>query len=207
MKKILLLSMSLVLTTYIFAQDITGDWKGLLKVGATQLHLVFHVTKTASGLTSTMDSPDQGANGIPLDKTSFDNMTLTFELSMVKISYTGTIDNAGVINGTFNQSGLSFPLILSKSNDAPVLSSPKIEPKEPTDPNDITGEWNGKLKVSGMQLRLVFHVSKAENAYSATMDSPDQGAKNLPMSKVKFEDNTLTLEMASAGIEYVGKLD
>jgi len=154
-----------------------------------------------------MDSPDQGANGIPLDKTSFDNKTLTFELSMAKISYTGTIDNAGVISGTFNQSGLSFPLVLSKSNDAPVLSSPKIEPKEPTDPNDITGEWNGKLKVSGMQLRLVFHISKAENAYSATMDSPDQGAKNLPMSKAKFENNTLTVEMASAGIEYVGKLD
>ena len=207
MKKIFLLSMSLILTTYIFAQDITGDWKGLLKVGATQLHLVFHVTKTTSGLTTSMDSPDQGANGIPLDKTSFDNKTLTFELSMAKISYTGTIDNAGVISGTFNQSGLSFPLVLSKSNDAPVLSSPKTEPKEPTDPNDITGEWNGKLKVSGMQLRLVFHISKAENAYSATMDSPDQGAKNLPMSKAKFENNTLTVEMASAGIEYVGKLD
>jgi len=94
MKKIFLLSMSLILTTYIFAQDITGDWKGLLKVGATQLHLVFHVTKTTSGLTTSMDSPDQGANGIPLDKTSFDNKTLTFELSMAKISYTGTIDNA-----------------------------------------------------------------------------------------------------------------
>jgi len=203
MKKILLITMSLMITTFIFAQDITGDWKGLLKVGNTQLNLIFHISKTATGLTTTMDSPDQGAKGIPLDITTFENKALTFEMVAAKVSYTGKLENA-VITGTFNQNGLSFPLVLTRTEAAPVPVTIKIEP---TGPNDITGDWNGKLKVGGMQLRLVFHVSKAENAYSATMDSPDQGAKGLPMSKTKFENNTLTVEMASAGIEYVGKLD
>jgi len=203
MKKILLITISLMITTFIFAQDITGDWKGLLKVGNTQLNLIFHISKTATGLTTTMDSPDQGANGIPLDITTFENKALTFEMVAAKVSYTGKLENA-VITGTFNQNGLSFPLVLTRTEVAPVPVSPKIEP---TGPNDITGDWNGKLKVGGMQLRLVLHVSKTENAYSTTMDSPDQGAKGLPMSKTKFENNTLTVEMASAGIEYVGKLD
>jgi len=37
---------------------------------------------------------------------------------------------------------------------------------------DITGEWNGSLKVQGIQLRLVFHITKNGTNYSATMDSP-----------------------------------
>lgn len=72
---------------------------------------------------------------------------------------------------------------------------------------DITGEWNGMLKVGGMQLRLVFHITKTADSYSTTMDSPDQGAKDLPMSMTTFENNVLTVEMAAAGIEYIGKLD
>ncbi len=72
---------------------------------------------------------------------------------------------------------------------------------------DITGEWNGVLKVQGMQLRLVFHVSKTVAGYTATMDSPDQGAKDIPMSKTSYENSVLKIEMAAAQIEYSGKPD
>jgi len=69
---------------------------------------------------------------------------------------------------------------------------------------DITGEWNGVLSVQGMKLRLVFHISKADNGYSATMDSPDQGARNIAMTDVKFENNNLKMELKAAQIIYSG---
>jgi len=72
---------------------------------------------------------------------------------------------------------------------------------------DITGEWNGALKVQGIQLRLVMHITKTDSVYSATMDSPDQGAKDIPMSKVSFENYVLNIEMLAANIKYTGKLD
>ena len=72
---------------------------------------------------------------------------------------------------------------------------------------DITGEWNGVLKVPGMQMRLVFHITKTSADYSATMDSPDQGAKDIPMSKATFENQVLTIEMDAAKINYTGTLD
>lgn len=72
---------------------------------------------------------------------------------------------------------------------------------------DITGEWNGVLKVQSMQLRLVFHITKTDSAYKATMDSPDQGAKDIPMSKASYENQVLTVEMAAANIQYTGKID
>lgn len=72
---------------------------------------------------------------------------------------------------------------------------------------DIIGEWDGTLNVQNTSLRLVFHISKTDNGYSATMDSPDQGAKGLMMSHVTFEDSTLIIELRVATIKYTGKLD
>jgi uncharacterized protein len=72
---------------------------------------------------------------------------------------------------------------------------------------DITGEWNGLLKAGGMQLRVVFHITKTDAGYSATMDSPDQGAKDIPMSKAMFENRVLTVELDMAKINYTGTLD
>lgn len=51
---------------------------------------------------------------------------------------------------------------------------------------DITGEWNGVLKVQGVQLRLVFHVQKTGTGYAATMDSPDQNAKGIPVTSASL---------------------
>ena len=71
---------------------------------------------------------------------------------------------------------------------------------------ELTGQWNGVLKVQGTQLRLVFNISKTENGYSATMDSPDQGAKDIPVTTTSFENSKLKIEITNARIEYNGEL-
>jgi uncharacterized protein len=71
---------------------------------------------------------------------------------------------------------------------------------------NITGQWNGILKVQGTQLRIVFNVSKAENGYTSTMDSPDQGAKGISVTSISFENATLKLVVSNLGIEYQGTL-
>jgi pimeloyl-ACP methyl ester carboxylesterase len=72
---------------------------------------------------------------------------------------------------------------------------------------DITGDWHGVLKVQGAQLRLVFHINKAETGYSATMDSPDQQAKGIPVTEASYEPPTLKLSVSNLGVEYEGALD
>ena len=44
-----------------------GDWEGTLDAGVANLKLVIHVVKKGEQLTATLDSPDQGATGIPID--------------------------------------------------------------------------------------------------------------------------------------------
>ena len=54
-----------------FAQSVEGDWYGLLNADGIKLRLVIHVTATDGGYSSTWDSPDQDALGIPSTTTTF----------------------------------------------------------------------------------------------------------------------------------------
>ena len=71
---------------------------------------------------------------------------------------------------------------------------------------NITGQWNGALKVQGTQLRLVFNITKTDDGISATMDSPDQGAKEIPTTTTSFENSILKITIENAKIEYEGAL-
>ena len=73
--------------------------------------------------------------------------------------------------------------------------------------NNISGIWNGSLKVSGIQLRIVFNISKEDNGnYKATMDSPDQGVKDIPVEEITFQENKIKMEMPALRGEYNGTL-
>ena len=62
---------------------------------------------------------------------------------------------------------------------------------------EVIGTWNGILKVQGMQLSLVFHVNKTDNGFSSTMDSPDQKAFGIPVTKTNFENSKLSIAIAN----------
>ena len=71
----------------------------------------------------------------------------------------------------------------------------------------IEGIWQGKLKVPGTELRIVFKISKnPDGTLTATLDSPDQGVTGIPVEEVIFEDNTLRLEVKSAGGVFEGEV-
>jgi len=71
----------------------------------------------------------------------------------------------------------------------------------------IEGIWQGKLKVPGVELTIAFKISKnPDGTLTATLDSPDQGVTGIPMEEVIFEDNTLRLEVKSAGAVFEGKV-
>jgi pimeloyl-ACP methyl ester carboxylesterase len=72
---------------------------------------------------------------------------------------------------------------------------------------DITGQWNGALKVQGTQLRIIFHISKTDSGYIATMDSPDQNAKGIPVTSTTFENSKLKLEITNLRFEYDGEFE
>ena len=71
---------------------------------------------------------------------------------------------------------------------------------------DLKGQWNGTLHVQGTQFRIVFHVTKADNHYKATMDSPDQYVSGLPVITTSFSYPDVKFEIPTIGLVYEGTL-
>lgn len=113
MRKIAIIFVLLLTMAGANGQDITGRWTGILKVRGMQLRVVFNLTKTAAGYSATMDSPDQGVNGIPVSSASFQNSVLIMAITSAGISYEGTLSKEHFITGTFKQAGQSFPMELT----------------------------------------------------------------------------------------------
>jgi len=74
-------------------------------------------------------------------------------------------------------------------------------------PPDLAGIWQGVLKISGIELRLVIKVSKtADDQYTATLDSPDQGAKDIPASLVELKNGDVKIEVKAILGAYNGRM-
>ncbi|KOS06304.1 hypothetical protein AM493_09860 [Flavobacterium akiainvivens] len=72
---------------------------------------------------------------------------------------------------------------------------------------DISGPWHGQLVLPGGKLRLSINLTKIDNGYTATMDSPDQNAIGIPVKMVLFEENILAFAIPDASIDYRGTFD
>ena len=58
----------------------------------------------------------------------------------------------------------------------------------------IEGIWLGTLNVSGMDVRIVFKISKKEDGtLTATMDNYYQRMKDIPVNEVTYENGILAL--------------
>lgn len=164
-----------ILSTSAMAQDITGQWNGMLKVQGIQLRLVFHISKTENGYTATMDSPDQGANGIPVTKTTFENNQLTLEVSNAMIEYKGELkDNS--ISGTFKQGALAVPMDLSRTE---TISEKPKRPQEPLKPypyytEDVTFE----NKAAGITLSGTLTLPAQDGIYPVVILISGSGPQN-----------------------------
>lgn len=123
MKKYLLFIFALVLTTgHVMAQQhaqtIVGSWNGALNVGGTKLRLVFNISNANNTLSATMDSPDQGAKGIPVSSVKLVQDSVFLDIPMIRGSYAGKITGAETIDGHMKQAGQSMHIPLTKGEVA-----------------------------------------------------------------------------------------
>lgn len=133
------------------AQDISGTWKGDLKIQGMELPLAFNISEENGTYTTTMDSPQQGAFGIPTNGTTFKDNVLTILQTQSGIEYTATFAD-GAFKGIFKQGGQELPLNLIKGEAAK-----KDKPQDPKKPypyssEDITFENAnaGNIKLAGI---------------------------------------------------------
>ncbi|MBS1811396.1 MAG: alpha/beta fold hydrolase [Acidobacteria bacterium] len=94
------------------------------------------------------------------------------------------------------------PAFVTSDDFTPVPVSSK-----PAAANNAQELWEGILDVGAAKLKLVLKLAKAaDGSYTATLDSPDQGAFDLPIDVVTVKDQTLHFEMKRLGASYEGKI-
>ena len=158
-------------------QDIQGIWQGVLEVSGTKLRIVVNISAGQnSTLTATMDSPDQGVIGIPVDKVTFQNDNLNIEIQSIPGVYNGRFsEDDQTINGNWEQSGQSFPLILQRIDKAPVPNRPQ-EPERPYPYKDE--EVIYKNETTGIELAGTLTLPTSEGPFPAVLLITGSGAQD-----------------------------
>jgi len=121
--------------------DITGVWQGALNIQTMELRLVVHLSQDSTGaLTATLDSPDQGAFGIPVSAVKFNGDSLRFDVAVVRGFYEGKIvADSLIFIGEWNQGGIALPLKLAKVDKLPEIKRPQLPQKPyPYDEEEVS---------------------------------------------------------------------
>jgi hypothetical protein len=73
---------------------------------------------------------------------------------------------------------------------------------------NITGDWEGTLRVQTAELRLVLHVTKDDTGrLKATLDSIDQDADDIPVTSISLADSNLNFSVLDVHGTYQGKIN
>lgn len=146
--------------------DVAGDYLGTLG----PLHIKLHLKVDGSGaISGTLDSPDQGANGIPCSNLKLDGNALSFSVPAVGGKWAGSVENDGTsLVGTWNQGS---PMPLKFARDTFVAAAK---------PSAVDGIWLGTLVAGGQSLRIQLRAkSDSAGREYCSLDSLDQGAMGL----------------------------
>ncbi|MDN5553118.1 alpha/beta hydrolase family protein [Prevotella sp.] len=74
--------------------------------------------------------------------------------------------------------------------------------------NRIDGVWTGKLNAGAQTLTIIIHVNHDANGNAtSSLDSPDQGASNIPAKVDYCSSDSVAISIANLGASFKGRLN
>ena len=141
MRKIFFTLLLTLSTTISWAQvnpttALVGSWSGKLKAGVASLTIVLHLEQADGYVTVSLDSPDQGAKGIPASMEFLSDDSLAIKMEQLNATYRARLKD-GKLDGTFSQMSMSFPLVLERGvSEVKRPQTPK--PPYPYETEEVT---------------------------------------------------------------------
>ncbi|HET6145974.1 MAG TPA: alpha/beta hydrolase [Polyangia bacterium] len=71
----------------------------------------------------------------------------------------------------------------------------------------IEGVWEGTLEVGSGRLRVVLKIKRAGTGWTATADSPDQNAYDIPVDRVAVDGEKLEIDVLRINLHYAARMD
>lgn len=176
--------------------------------------MTFEITNApGGGLGARMVSVDQGSTAIPASAVKIEGGRVRVALDSIQAVYEGVLDSPGAkMTGEWRQGQLKLPLILEKGvagaagAEAEVLA-PGDVPSNQAAAAKVAGRWEGSLAGGAAELHVVVRISKsAAGAATGFLDSPDQGASDIPIRAVLLKEGKLRFTVPGVGGAFQGAL-
>jgi len=159
-------------------RDIEGIWMGNLTIpGGLELRIVFNISTNPDGsINASMDSPDQGVSGIPVESVSYKDGNLNLGVKSIKGSFEGTYkENNKTIEGEWKQAGSAFPLVLERVEKVPEMH----REQDPVKPYPYTEEEVVyENKEAGVKLAGTLTLPQSEGPFPAVILITGSGQQN-----------------------------
>ncbi len=113
------------------AEKAIGNWSGIISLPTGKLEMIFKISENDSGnLVAKLDVPAQGAKDLPVAETKISGDSLLLNVAMILGKFEGKFITDSTIEGSWKQSGMTFPLSLKKTKIVTELKRPQT-PKAP----------------------------------------------------------------------------
>ena len=184
-----------------------GHWEANLQVPDRVIGLALDLEKNAKGeWIGSFGIPAQKIIGLAVVDLKVDGPSVKFKVAGLPGSpgFDLKLSGDSKLAGMLNSAQADMPLEFEKKGDAkvelPVLS--------PAVSKELEGDWSGPIETPNGTLNLVVHFkNQPDKTLLATMDSPDQGAKDLPLSAVVQKDLDVEFKLQIANAGFKGKLN
>lgn len=161
-----------------FSQSPIGDWEGMLEAPGVKLKIIFHVAADGDQYSGTMDSPDQGAMGIPLSTVTFADGKLSLEAKSLGMIYEGDLATDGDnMKGVFKQGPATIPLNLSRMKGEPAKLDRPQEPQKPYPYKEEAVKYDNK-KAEGVTLAGTLTLPNTDGPHPAVVLISGSGPQN-----------------------------
>lgn len=109
------------------ATPVDGQWEGAINIAGTQLDIIVKFDSSIGALTATIDIPQQGAIGLPLDDVRLEGDAVHFAIGSAGAVFDGTVDGE-TINGEFAQAGATGTFELTRTGDVVAATATPVPP-------------------------------------------------------------------------------
>ena len=157
--------------------ELVGAWEGTLKAGSTEVRIVFRIATDPEGnLNAVLDSPDEGVTGIPVSSIEVTGDQVRLVVSSAGAVYAGTfLEQPRTIEGSWQQSGMSFPLTLHVQEKPVGLSRPQT-PTPPFPYSESAVEFRNEE--AGVTLAATLTLPSGDGPYPAVVLVSGSGPQN-----------------------------
>ena len=151
-----------------------GDWAGAITPAGATIRIILHVRTSAGGTIVSLDSPDQGAFGVPLRTLKKDGRKITFTINGA--SFEGTLAaNGSTIDGSWAGAAYTGPMTFAQR---PVATSGPKRPQTPQPPFPYRTEEVIAPSAPGVKLAGTLTLPQGKGPFPAVVLITGSGAQD-----------------------------